>query len=128
MCFLNLKSVRSCALILKPNSVRWWERAHLCVRARVCVCVCVRIEAELCHARYKEQRIVNARPCRDRNFMPSCKQGRRQGGARGGYSSPWISHSTPKKIMVYLLLLFNLILRSQFNLLCDNNISITKEN
>ena len=40
MCFLKLKSVRSCALILKPNSVRWWERAHLCVRARVCVCVC----------------------------------------------------------------------------------------
>src|SRR4029434_948787 len=38
MCFLRLKSVRSCALILKPNSVRWWERAHLCVRARVCVC------------------------------------------------------------------------------------------
>ena len=37
--FLKLKSVRSCALILKPNSVRWWERAHLCVRARVCVCV-----------------------------------------------------------------------------------------
>src|SRR4029434_1546703 len=35
--------------------------------------------------------------------------GRRQGGARGCYSSPWISHSTPKKIMVYLLLLFNLI-------------------
>src|SRR4029434_512716 len=32
-----------------------------------------------------------------------------RGGARGGlgcYSSPWISHSTPKKIMVYLLLLF----------------------
>ena len=41
MCFLKLKSVRSCALILKPNSVRWWERAHLCVRARVCVCVCL---------------------------------------------------------------------------------------
>src|SRR4029434_4662742 len=41
MCFFKLKSVRSCALILKPNSVRWWERAHLCVRARVCVCVCV---------------------------------------------------------------------------------------
>ena len=38
MCFLKLKSVRSCALILKPNSVRWWERAHLCVCARVCVC------------------------------------------------------------------------------------------
>src|SRR4029434_7707558 len=75
MCFLKLKSVRSCALILKPNSVRWWERAHLCVRARVCVCVCVfvRIAAELCHARYREKRIVNARPCRDKNYMPSCK-------------------------------------------------------
>ena len=71
--FLKLKSVRSCALILKPNSVRWWERAHLCVRARVCVCVFVRIAAELRHARYREQRIVNARPCRDRNYMPSCK-------------------------------------------------------
>ena len=47
--FLRLKSVRSCALILKPNSVCWGERAHLCVRARVCVCVCVfvRIAAEL---------------------------------------------------------------------------------
>src|SRR4029434_7642457 len=66
--FLKLKSVRSCALILKPNSVSWWERAHLCVRTRVCVCV--RIAAELCHA---EQRIENARPCRDRNYMPSCK-------------------------------------------------------
>src|SRR4029434_9238745 len=56
MCFLKLKSVRSCALILKPNSVRWWERAHLCVRARVrvCVCVFVRIAAELSHARYRE--------------------------------------------------------------------------
>src|SRR4029434_2825015 len=40
MCFLKLKSVCSCALILKPNSVHWWERAHLCVRARVRVCVC----------------------------------------------------------------------------------------
>src|SRR4029434_8367119 len=39
--FLKLKSVRSCALILKPNSVSWWERAHLCVRARLCVCACV---------------------------------------------------------------------------------------
>src|SRR4029434_6102569 len=39
--FLKLKSVRSCALILKPNSGRLWERAHLWVRARVCVCVCV---------------------------------------------------------------------------------------
>src|SRR4029434_6249120 len=48
MCSLRLKSVRSCALILKPNSVRWWERAHLCVRTRVCVCVFVRIAAELC--------------------------------------------------------------------------------
>ena len=46
MCFLKLKSVRSCALILKPNSIRWWERAHMCVRARVCV----RIVAELRHA------------------------------------------------------------------------------
>src|SRR4029434_7970795 len=64
--FLRLKSVRSCALILKPNSVCWWEVAHLCVRARVCVCVFVRIAAELRHARYREQRIVNARPCRDR--------------------------------------------------------------
>src|SRR4029434_6317551 len=45
MCFFRLKSVRSCALILKPNSVRWWERAHLCVRARVCVCVCVLLRA-----------------------------------------------------------------------------------
>src|SRR4029434_5007022 len=44
--FLKLKSVHSCALILKTNSVRWWERAHLCVRARVSVCVFVRIEAE----------------------------------------------------------------------------------
>src|SRR4029434_1698570 len=33
MCFLNFKSVRSCKLILKPNSVRWWERA-------LCVCLC----------------------------------------------------------------------------------------
>src|SRR4029434_967245 len=41
MCSLRLKSVRSCALILKPNSVRWWERAHLCVCAHVCVCVCL---------------------------------------------------------------------------------------
>src|SRR4029434_11258792 len=40
MCFLKLKSVRSCALILKPNSVRWWQRAHLCVCVCVCVCVC----------------------------------------------------------------------------------------
>src|SRR4029434_5989196 len=48
--FLKLKSVRSCALVLKPNSVRLWERAHLCVRAcvrvcvyvvHVCVCACV---------------------------------------------------------------------------------------
>src|SRR4029434_5651220 len=31
--FLKPKSVRSCALVLKPNSVRWWKRAHLCVRA-----------------------------------------------------------------------------------------------
>src|SRR4029434_4077622 len=37
--FLKLKIVRGCALIPRPNSVRWWERAHLCVRARVCVCV-----------------------------------------------------------------------------------------
>src|SRR4029434_8789170 len=71
MCFLKLKSVRSCALVLKPNSVRWWERAHLCVRARVWVFV--RIAAERCHAGYREQRIVNAPPCRDRNYMPSCK-------------------------------------------------------
>ena len=74
MCSLRLKSVRSCALILKPNSVRWWERAHLCVCAHVCLCVFVRIGAELRHARYREQRrIVNVRPCRDRNYMPSCK-------------------------------------------------------
>ena len=52
--FLKLKSVRSCALILKPNSVCWWERAHLCGRARGCVCVFVRIAAELRHARYRE--------------------------------------------------------------------------
>src|SRR4029434_5818913 len=32
ICFLKLKSVCSCALILKPNSVRWWKRAHLCAR------------------------------------------------------------------------------------------------
>src|SRR4029434_4974063 len=56
--FLQLTSVRSCELVLKHMSVRWWERAHLCVRA--CVCVFVRIAAELCHARYREQRIVNA--------------------------------------------------------------------
>src|SRR4029434_9781072 len=70
--FLKLKSVRSCALILKPNYLRWWERAHLCVRARVCVCVCVcayRGGTQPCAI----QRIVNARPCRDRNYMPSCK-------------------------------------------------------
>src|SRR4029434_8104222 len=63
--FLKPKSVRSCALILKPNFAHWWERAHLCVRARVCVCVCVcvcaRIAAALRHAQYREQRrIVNA--------------------------------------------------------------------
>src|SRR4029434_5231349 len=56
--FLKPKSVRSCALILKPNFAHWWERAHLCVRTHthththrhvrahtgehvsVCVCVC----------------------------------------------------------------------------------------
>src|SRR4029434_5460522 len=72
MCFLKLKSVGSSALILKPNSVRCWERAHLCVHARVCVCVCVcayRGGTPPCAI----QRIVNARPCRDRNDMPSCK-------------------------------------------------------
>src|SRR4029434_11239738 len=30
------------------NSVRWWERAHLCVRARVCVCVFVRLYFLFC--------------------------------------------------------------------------------
>ena len=37
----------------------------------------------------------------------------------GALAPPWISHSTPKKIIIYLLLLFNVILRY---LLCDNNI------
>src|SRR4029434_7130153 len=55
MCFLKLKSVRSCALILKLNSVRWWERAHLCVHARVSVglahvyvCVCLSVCVCVC--------------------------------------------------------------------------------
>src|SRR4029434_10182850 len=36
MCSLRLKSVRSCALVLKPNSVRWLT----CVCAHVSVCLC----------------------------------------------------------------------------------------